>query len=51
MQKAKKQTRERNMSEDQLLLKDRKGDKSNVQKNVAMNIDGKCHVVKCSCSN
>ncbi|KAL9039724.1 MAG: hypothetical protein Q9214_004761, partial [Letrouitia sp. 1 TL-2023] len=37
--KARNQTRQRNMSEDQLLLKGRKGDKGNVQKNVAMNVD------------
>ncbi|KAI4211052.1 MAG: hypothetical protein LQ351_006172 [Letrouitia transgressa] len=39
MQKVKKPTRQRNMSEDRLLLKDRKGDKAIVQKNVAMNVD------------
>lgn len=51
MQKVKKPTRQRNMSEDRLLLKDRKGDKAIVQKNVAMNVDGNCHLLKCFCSN
>ncbi|KAL9610858.1 MAG: hypothetical protein Q9167_004463 [Letrouitia subvulpina] len=38
-QKAKRQPSQGNMSEHQLLLKDRKRDRGNIQKNVAMNVD------------